>query len=178
MKNFIPTDRNLTPRENVLIYMGAECGRCGYSDSLDPLVVRVPGMTQNRKVTNHSQYWFTVMGKIQVGDTEGIEVLCRNCIAIEMAEARRPKEPEPAVYVFYTSLPESTFNNRQQWLDELEEPKRVYILHPDYQLEYKGSVGKRFSISHLSTLDSLTKLDGELVSNRLHRVVGNKLEVV
>lgn len=182
-KNPVPP-RNLSPRETVLISMGARCGRCGYKDHLAALTVRVEGLTQNRKATNYAQYWLSVLG-IATMDPGRIEVICRNCLAIEQEEQREAVAPStaPTVYVYCTDLLSDQINKRQQWLDVLEEPKKVYIVTGEDKIwEYIGNTkkGSSWKVVDVTAKDILKYItaDLSLANNGLFKIVNDKLEPV
>lgn len=146
-KNLVKTS-NLSIRESVLTSMGARCGRCGFKDHLAPLVVRAEGLTQNRKATNYSQYWLSVLG-LSVSNPSALEIICRNCLAIEQEAQRTDTKPTAKnIYIYITDLPWEQAIKRQRFLDVLEEPKTVYIItgssaaHPRAVYNYKGNTHK------------------------------------
>lgn len=182
----LPTSaRNLTPRENVLSTMGARCGQCGYDAHTAPLVIRAEGLTQNRKKVNYHHYWMQVAG-LAMTQPSAIEILCRNCLAIEMDQAKNPVSLVPVVYVYSTDLPEDTILKRQLWLDELPEPKIVYILTGSYGYRYfgnkkQGSEYKIVELNHEEMSELRSILVGsktDLIDNRLHKVVNGDLVLV
>ena len=136
ISGFDTASGNLSPREAVLSNIGAECGRCGFKGHTAPLVVRAEGLSQNRKKVNYHHYWMQVAG-LALTNPGAIEILCRNCLAIEMEGEKNPVGINPTVYVYPTNLPEEVILRRWPWLDELPEPKEVYIVCKDKYYKYQ-----------------------------------------
>lgn len=184
-KNSAPP-RNFSARETVLINMGARCGRCGYKDHLAALTVRVEGLTQNRKATNYAQYWLSVLGIVKM-DPERIEVICRNCLAIEQEEQREQpaKLTGKTLYVYSTDLLPDQINKRQQFLDVLAEPKEIHIITGNNEVwKYKGDThkGSSWKVSFVSRdlkeVFAGIDISPAIAINGLFRIVDHKLEPI